>query len=67
MSHRYSDSPDTNTAAKIGETWIVERRDGSTIRLTLGERNKHLEWFYPNTLKVYEEQDLVGLLRRTHP
>lgn len=53
--------------AQIGETWILKRTDGSEIRLTLGEKNGSLIWFYPNTLKTYDKADTVGLIRRTHP
>ncbi len=52
--------------AKVGETWIVEKQDGTTIRLTLGVHKGEHEWFYPRTNEVYEKQNLVGLVRKTY-
>lgn len=51
--------------AQIGETWILRRRNGSEIRLTLGCGNDGSHrWFYPGTMKLYSGGDTVGLLRK---
>ncbi len=54
-------------SARIGETWVLRKRDGSTVTLVLGTRTgpwgAYHEWFYL-TGKVYDLQDTVGLVRR---